>query len=185
MNHDVQFKTPNLNKNSILLFSLAILLGGCGYTTHSTLPVEFKTIAVSNFINKIEIQTTNLEYKTYYPGLETKITNAIIDRFIYDGNLRITKEEDANLILSGELLDYLRQPLRYSESDDVEEYRISLYVNIVLKDNEGNVIWSKNNFVGETTYNTRGALAKTENTALDEAVADLARRIVNLTVEAW
>ncbi len=160
-------------------------IGGCGYATRSTLPTTFKTISVPTFANKVEIQTAGPEYKTYYPGLEIKITNAIVDRFVYDGNLRISKEDVADLVLEGELIDYLRQPLRYSASDEIEEYRLSLIVNLVLKDKEGNIVWGENNFIGDTTYRITGPLAKTEAGALDAAVEDLARRIVNRTVEDW
>jgi len=164
---------------------LATFIGGCGYTTRSALPVTFKTIAIPTFTNKIAIENSSPNYKTYYPGLEIKITKAIVDRFVYDGNLRIAKEEDADLILAGELVDYLRQVLRYSEADEVEEYRLSLVVNIVLKDREGNILWKEANFIGDTTYRITGSLAKTEAQALEEAVKDLARRIANRTVEGW
>ncbi len=170
----------------VLLFLVTVVVfSGCGYTTRSAISKEFKTLAVKNFANKVEIQTATPEYKTYYPGLETKITNALISRFIYDGNLLIAKEEDAGLILEGELLDYMKQVLRYTESDNVEEYRISVVVNIILKDKEGSVIWQRSNFTGDTTYRLSGPLAKTEAAALEDAVSDLARRIVNLTVESW
>ncbi|MCX5657068.1 MAG: LptE family protein [Candidatus Omnitrophica bacterium] len=169
----------------LLFLGTVVLFSGCGYTTRSAISKEYKTLVVKNFVNKVEIQTATPEYKTYYPGLETKITNAVVSRFIYDGNLHIAKEEDADLILEGELLDYMKQALRYTESDNVEEYRISVVVNIALKDKEGNVIWQRSNFTGDTTYRLSGPLAKTEATALEDAVSDLARRIVNLTVESW
>jgi len=164
---------------------LTTLMEGCGYTTRSALRLDLRTIAVYPFVYRIEIESPTPEYKTYYPGLEIKITKALIDRFVYDGNLRIVKREEADLILVGELIDYLRQPLRYSEFDEVEEYRLSLVVNIILKDREGNIILKEEGFIGDTTYQLIGPLAKTEAIALDEAVKDLARRIVNRIVEEW
>ncbi|MCM8778519.1 MAG: LPS assembly lipoprotein LptE [Candidatus Omnitrophica bacterium] len=164
---------------------LVTLLGGCGYTTHSVLPSSFKTIYIPTFVNKIKFEGNLPEYKTYYPGLEIKITNAIINRFIYDGNLRIARDEEADLRLEGELVDYLKQPLRYSEANEIEEYRISLIVNLVLKDREGNLLWKESNFIGDTTYRLSGPFAKAEQRAVDDAVNDLARRVVNRTIENW
>ncbi|MGE4357778.1 MAG: LPS assembly lipoprotein LptE [Candidatus Omnitrophota bacterium] len=164
---------------------LAVFSGGCGYTTRSLLPSSFRNIYIPTFINSIKFDNTAPEYKTYYPGLEIKITNAVIDRFVYDGNLRISGEENADLELEGEVVDYLKQPLRYSEADEIEEYRISIIVNLTLKDKEGNILWRENNFTGDATYRLTGSLAKTEQEALNEAVLDLARRIVNRTLENW
>ena len=46
-------------------------------------------------------------------------------------------------------------------------------------------MWEEKGFIGDATYFTSGTLAKTEDTALDEAVDDLARRIVERTIEWW
>jgi outer membrane lipopolysaccharide assembly protein LptE/RlpB len=160
-------------------------LTGCGYTVRSGLRPDIRTITIPIFVNKIEIQTTSPDYRTYYPGLEIKITNAIIERFIYDGNLRIAREEEADLVLAGELIDYARQPLRYSEADEVEEYRLTLNVKITLKNKEADILWQEENFFADTTYHISGPLTKTEAQAINDIVKDLARRIVNRTVEEW
>ncbi|MCM8763721.1 MAG: LPS assembly lipoprotein LptE [Candidatus Omnitrophica bacterium] len=164
---------------------LVTVFSGCGYTTRSVLPSSFKTIYIPTFVNSIRFDNTGSEHRTYYPGLEIKITNAVVDRFVYDGNLRVVREENADLKLEGDLVDYLKQPLRYSESDEIEEYRISLVVNLVLKDREGNIVWEEKNFIGDTTYRLSGSLAKTEQEAVGDAAEDLARRIVNRTIEHW
>lgn len=177
----------SLHKITLIIFLCLLITNfiGCGYTTRSLLPSNFKTIYIPTFINKIKFDTASPEYRTYHPGLEIKITKAVIDRFVYDGNLRIAKEEDADLILEGELVDYFKQPLRYGESDEIEEYRISIVVDLVLKDKNGKVIWEEKDFMGDTTYSLVGPLAKSEEQALDDAIADLARRIVNRTIKNW
>jgi len=173
------------NLMPIFLLLMVIELSGCGYTTRSLIPSSFKTIYIATFLNNIKFDEISSDYRTYYPGLEIKITNALIDRFVYDGNLRVVKEEEADLKLEGELVDYLKQPLRYSESDEIEEYRLSLVVNLVLKDRENKIVWEEKNFIGDATYRLTGPLAKSESEALNDAIADLARRIVNRTVENW
>lgn len=171
-------------------FSLFTLIG-CGYTTRSFVAPSIKTIYIEPFANKIDITSELSEhrkYKTYFPLLEAKITRAVVDRFVFDGNLRIGKPETADIVLKGELLDYAKDALRYATSDNstVEEYRLSLAVNISLVDRKENkILWEQNNFVGDTTYFTSGSSAKSEETALSDAVKDLARRIVALTIEEW
>ena len=49
----------------------------------------------------------------------------------------------------------------------------------------GTLMWKEKGFAGETTYMTAGPLAKSDDDATTVAVDDLARRIVERTVEAW
>ena len=177
-------------KYSGVLFLITLLfVSGCGYTTHSLLAPEFKSIYVDNFVNGINVtaEQSNLRmYRGYKPGLEVDVTNAVKNRFVFDGNLKLHPEESANLILKGTLADFKRDALQYDANDNVEEYRIKLIVNIQLYNaGTGKIIWKENGFAGETTYRTTGPLAKSENAAMQDALNDLSRRVVERTVEAW
>jgi hypothetical protein len=162
---------------------------GCGYTTRSMIADKFKTIHVASFANKIDFtRETDVanRYRLYRPMLETEITQAVINRFLIDGNLKPAKEESADLTLKGELVEFRRDPLRYTDNDEVEEYRLNLVVYISLRDNrENKLLWEEKNFTGDTTYFTLGSNAKSEDTAINDALNDLARRIVERTVEEW
>jgi hypothetical protein len=182
----------NLLKKAFLLvtsYSLLVTVSGCGYTTRSLIADKFKTIYVAQFANKIDITREGeaaSRYKLYRPMLEQDITQAVINKFLWDGNLKPRKEADADLTLIGELVEFRRDPLRYTSSDDVEEYRLNLVVNLKLWDNkEKKLLWQENRFTGETTYFTMGAQAKSEDSAMNDALTDLARRIVERTVEQW
>ncbi len=176
----------------LTLFAICYLpfaIGGCGYTTRSMISDKFRTIYITSFANKIDItQETDAgnKYKIYRPYLETDITKAVINKFLLDGNLKIAKEGSADLVLKGELVEFRKDPLRYSDSDEVEEYRINLVVNLILWDNKNNrLVWEEKNFTGDTTYFTTGSSAKSEGLAINDAIADLAKRIVERTVEQW
>ena len=162
---------------------------GCGYTSRSLITNKFQTIYIPQFVNKIDITKENeaaTKYKVYKPLLDSDITRAVIDKFLFDGNLKPVKEESADLTLKGELMEFRRDPLRYTSTDDVEEYRINMVVNITLWDNKENkLVWQENSFTGETTYFTTGTAQKSETTAINDAITDLARRIVERTVEQW
>ncbi len=178
-----------MRRMSIILFIFLFFISGCGYTTHSLLPAEFKSIHVDDFVNKINItqeQTDERMYRGYRPGLERDITVAAIDKFLFDGNLKVANIQEADLILDGELIDFRKEGIRYDANNNVEEYRIALVVNIELKDAKTDkIIWTEKAFSGESTYRTGGSLAVSEDTAVRQATQDLARRIVERTVEAW
>lgn len=173
----------------IFLISIILFVPGCGYTTRSLLPSDLKTIYVSNFKNAINIsaeQSNVRMYRGYRPGMERDLTKAVNDKFLFDGNLVIATESNADLILAGELIDFSRVALRYDANNNVEEYRITMTVNMdVVNRKTGKTMWTEKSFSGETTYRTSGPLAKSENAAVNDAIADLARRIVERTIEAW
>lgn len=175
----------------LFALSLSVILasGGCGYTTRSMIAAQFRTIYIGPFINKIDItretDTAN-KYKIYRPMLETEITQSVISKFLTDGNLKPIEGGSADLELKGELVEFRRDPIRYTDNDEVEEYRINLIVNIGLWDKkEDKLLWQENNFTGETTYFTLGAAAKSETAAVKDAISDLSRRIVERAVEQW
>ena len=168
---------------------LIFMLAGCGYTTRSMISGQFQSIYIEPFVNKVDIANEKYsenKYRIYRPTLESDITQSVINKFLYDGNLRPVKNENADLILKGELVEFRRDPLIYSDSDTVTQYRLNIVVNIILWDKKENkLLWKENNFTGDTTFFTTGANAKTEDAAITDALSDLARRIVERTVEQW
>jgi len=174
---------------SSVIFFVILALAGCGYTTRSMIENKFKTIYIAPFDNKVDISREAYsadKYRIYRPMLETDITKNVINKFLWDGNLRPASEESADLVLKGELVEFRRDPLRYDDNDEVAEYRINLVVNVSLWDKKENkLVWEESNFTGDTTYFTTGTQAKSEDVAMNDALKDLARRIVERTVEQW
>lgn len=172
------------NKQFVLAFVSVLLFAGCGYSTHSVSLGKYKTICVEPFKNKISYE--NEKSNTYLPLLEVKVTHAIIDRYLFDGGLKIAKKENADLVLQGDLVGYQRDPLRYDDNNDVQEYRITITIAMTLWDNtQQKEVWRETSFSGDTTYFTSGPLAKSESTALEAALKDVATRVIERTVEAW
>lgn len=176
--------------SGLAVLALTIGICGCGYTTRGGYlnQAGYKTIYIKPFENKTNTTSEFSEgsrFKSYFPMLESTISNIIVERFNFDGSLRVSQEEKADLTLTGELIDYRRDTLR-TQDDNPEEFRISLFVNIKLTDNKtGKVLWQKDGFAGNVDYFSTGSLAKSEAQAIRDAATDLARRIVETTVEAW
>ncbi len=159
---------------------------GCGYTTSSLLPSHLKTVFVKPVENKIDYMNQD-ERKLYVPGMETRVRTALIDRFLFDGNLRVSDEDTADLVIESKLLGFDREELRLTENQDVKEYRLRVTVSLKVVDKTENdkTLWEEPSFAGESTYYVTGPLAKSESTAIEEAFKDLAQRVVARTVENW
>jgi len=164
-----------VKKILVLFFILLAATSGCGYTLKTTPPHGLKTIYVETFKNG-----------TYEPGLEIDLTNGILSRFLFDGTLRVTGEQSADAILRGKLTKFVREPLRYTSAEEIKEYRLVLTVDLSLWDTRTEtVLWEEKNFVGDTSFFVTGPLARSEEKARQEAIAKLARRIVDRAVEEW
>jgi hypothetical protein len=184
----------------LFLFSVGCLiatgLAGCGYTTRSMISTKYKSIYITPFLNKVDITQETYsanKYRIYRPLLETDITKRVINHYLFDGNLKPVKEAQADLVLKGVLVEYRKDPLSYTpNNEDVTEYRVNIYVDLSLWDQKENkLVWEEKNFNGSYSYFTSFAPANvamgrtSEDAAVTNAVEDLARRIVERTVEQW
>jgi len=172
----------------VTCYLLLFLFSGCGYTTKTVLPDNIKTIQIETFKNNIDIAkevSARDKYEVYRPNLEVDLRDAIVSRIFLDGNLKLADKDSAGAVLEGEIMQYRKDPLRY-QNEVVQEYRISLVCDIkLISQKDSRVLFEENAVTGDATYFTTGALQKTETAALNDALSDLARRIVNRIVENW
>ena len=179
-----------LNKTRHLLevvpFAIALVafspLSGCGYTQEAKLPSGIKTIAIPTFKNEIPPQ----EQFAYRPGIEIELTNALIDRFIFDGNLKVVDEDKAEAILEGSIISYEQEGLRFDRLESVEEYRLFLVVKFKLIDAKtGKVILEEPNFSGRAEFFVSRNPLSNRRISANTATFDLAKSLVNRIVEEW
>ena len=168
------------------LFFLLMLVAsvlGCGYTQKSVLPRDIKTIYVDTVKNKISIDTVY----AYEPGLEMKITQAIIRRLNQDGNLRVvSNKEQADAVLETDLTKFEQGGLRFSSLESVEEYRMFVVVAARLLDaKNAETIWTEPEFSGDAEYFVSSIRSISRSEAADRAVDRLARNLVDRVVEDW
>lgn len=162
---------------------------GCGYTTKSNLSENLKTVYIAPITNAIDLSSEindRKPFRVYRPGIEVDVTNAVINRFIFDGTFKVTVQEKADLIIQARLKDYRRDALRYSESEDVQEYRLSVVIEVTALDaRTKKVLWADSGLTGDTTFFLSGSRATSEDDAALRAVEDTARRVVDRTIEIW
>ncbi len=172
-----------LSKMSLVMgLSAMFLVSGCGYTTQTVLPRNIKKIYVETVKNKLNIE----DVYAYQPGLEMDITNAVIRRFHQDGTLRVTEQSEADAILKTDLLRYEQEGLRFTNLENVKEYRLFVEVSLKLVDAKtGDVLWQESNFTGDNDYYVTNVLSLGEQKASEDVVERLAVNIVDRVVEDW
>jgi hypothetical protein len=159
-----------------------LAFSGCGYTRHTVLPRNMKTIYVETVKNKLDPESIY----AYQPGLEMDITNAVIQRLQTDGTLKVVEQKKADTILKTDLLSLEQEGLRFTSLEGVSQYRLFMMVRLKLVDAKtGDLIWEEPNFSGSTEYYVTTATSIGEQKASVDAVRNLAYNIADRIVEDW
>lgn len=179
-----------MKKRMLKFFSLwlVVVMSGCGYTMKSGLPENLKRIHVAPVKNGVDLSSEisdKTPFRVYRPGLEVELTNAMINRFIFDGQLKVTDPEKADAVVEATLVDYRRDALRYNEGDEIQEYRLSISLDVVVTQKLDQKILWHDRVTGDTTFFLSGPRSFSEDEAAAKAVEDTARRIVEKTIETW
>jgi hypothetical protein len=156
---------------------LLLGLAGCGYYSFS--PSLQKGGAGSVAIPVLENET--LEY-----GIETDVTETLIDVFTENGGLRVVGEGQADALMRGAVSLYERTVMSYDAQGDPREYKVRIVADLVYETiSSREVIW-EGAAEGWAVYSTGG---ESENTTEDEARAEalekLADDVLSKTVQGW
>lgn len=155
-----------------------LVCAGCmGYHLGPVLKADYRSVAVVMFKNK-----------TLKPQLEAQITNGIIKRLQADGTLRVESRENADIVVTGQILRYGRSALRALriEASAAREFRISIEAQIEARDRvTGKVVLNPTTITGAADTFIGTDLQSAEEQALPLIADDLARQAVSLLVESW
>ena len=169
--------------NRITAFIFLLALSGCAYTSRNALPPHFKRIAVPVFANKTYIDD-------YTRKLEVEVADSVRNAFMQAGELKITRREEADLILEGEVTKLEREMLRTDRFGDPAEVRLTIRTRISLYDVKEAKYLLKNELVTNTekkvdsgVYNLRRG--EYESLARQKAVEDIGRTIARRVTERW
>lgn len=156
----------------ILILFLTITCAGCGvYTFNPKGKSDIQNIAIEPFENK-----------TGEFGLADRITEIVIDAFIADGTMRIVPTDNADAYLVGTLTRYERVPHKFDENDQVEEYKVLMDFEIVLKNPRDDSEKWRQRLTQEGIYN---ANEETEEDGQQRAGQRLVEAIINKTTKSW
>jgi len=161
------------NKIGINFILLLIFISlSCGvYTLNPKGKSNISTVAVERFTN------TTPEF-----GLADRMTDDVIDALIADGNLNVVSIENADAVLTGELVRYERKPYQFTENDVVTTYSVIMDFEIVLKKADSDAeIWKER--ISQTgTYQVD---TETEEDGQQKAIGFLVEAIINKTTKSW
>ena len=157
-----------------IVAAVLLCFSGCGYQVGALkIGGENQTIAIPTFANK-----------TGLPDIETRATNAIIEKMQIDGTYKVVKDpSQADLLLIGELISYSRDALSFSRSDVTNEYRGTLSAKLILKDvKTDKILWQAPRVEGQALFHRAGDQAENERNSYPQLTSDLAKYVVEKVI---
>lgn len=163
----------------VLIIGAAVVTASCGYTSSpALLPAHIKAVAIPVFEN----ETT--EYT-----LENELTDAVIEAFVQDNNLRVVDQASANAVIRGTIKTYRNSVFGFQAGTGAQEYAVTIGVSVLFKDLVKNrEIWNEESMVKTANYYVQdvpGQPARTELDGRKEAIDKLADEILTRTVQSW
>jgi hypothetical protein len=159
-----------------LAFTAAAVISCGPYTFNPNVPGYIKSVAIPLFKNP----------RTFKYGAERVLTDAVIDEFVADGTLDVAGEDVADSKLQVEIVNYKKEALSYDVQEVVKEYNLAIVVSGTFTDLINNqVLWQEPSMYESVSYYAIGPNAETEDDALDRLAEELARKIVNRTLQGW
>lgn len=156
----------------------AVILSGCtgGYSfTGASIPVEAKTISISQFPNFAS---------TVNPQLSQKIYDELQQMFSSQTSLNVTTEE-GDLQISGEITDYGTKASSISSSDNVATNRLSITIRVKFTNRFDPKADFEQSFTRFKDYNASLDLSAVEAGLVSEIVTELCEDIFNKSVVNW
>jgi len=161
-----------------VLFCMGTISSGCWYysTSGLSLPSYIKTVAVPLAENE------TVEY-----GIETLLTDGIVDAFVSDNTLRLADERSADSVVRVNITDVIDEAFTYiseTTGEEAREYRIRIIVKASFLDVKKNrKIWEHKSLEGWGTY--LAGEQEERDKGMEAAVKMLASEIVQRSVAGW
>jgi len=161
----------------LLLFGLA----GCGYHfigQESGVLAGIDSIAIPYFANK-----------SFEPGLERYMTEALVDEFVKSKFISVVDEARADAVIRGRIEEFSESVISYDRDDRALEYRTRVALDITLERKDtAEILWRNKGLYHFEEYSVAAEIAETEankKIALKMTAAELAERIHDSIIEGF
>ncbi len=163
----------------VLLCAALFVFTGCGYhvagMAKGTMPGGVTSLAIPFFVNR-----------TQRPDIEKVITTAFIDEFV--NNVEVVDREKAGAVLEGTIKTYTLKPVSFTESDVIQEYRLTITMDLrLVSTSTGEVLWEDGNVMDYEDFRVDttdvNATKEAEKKALEKMAKDTARLVKERLIE--
>ncbi|MBS3733381.1 MAG: hypothetical protein KGY99_00445 [Phycisphaerae bacterium] len=152
--------------------------GGCGYSTASLYPQDVETVAVPIWQRGRHV---------YRRGVEIRATEAIVKHIESKTPYKVVTRATADTELTGTIERIAQEVMSYNpDTGRPRELEVTLFVSFTWKDlQSGEVLVQRTNFPVSTTYIPHEPFGRDFFLGSEDALNDLARRVVEQLQNSW
>ena len=172
-----------MNMKSIKYFILALslitllTLESCSYSfTGASVPAHLQTVAIPTFDDRSG---------SGEPILGEKLTTELTNKFITDNSLQITNKTDADAIVEGKIERLSDTPEAIDGGETISLRKITIRVKVLYKDLVKRQNIFDKSFTSYATYNNETDYITARQSAIDEAIEQIAEDILLAVVSNW
>jgi hypothetical protein len=165
---------------AVLSAAAVFLSSGCGYRPVGTgfLPAGIRTVRVPLFENR----TARFE-------LDLKLTQAVINELSSRGKIQVITDADkADAVLEGHILNFVVNPIAFSDQKTADRYDILVVVDVTLKESKsGRVVYANPSYMFKTDYQVPQGqdFESSETEALENLAKLFARGLIVAILEGF
>ncbi len=133
------------------------------------------------------IAVPTFENNTLIPRIEVLVTDTVIKQFQQDGTFKIASNENADVILKGEISRITRSPERSVRGNVLatSEFNLVMRLRYKLVGNDGKPVGPPGEVSGSTSFFVGTDVITDERQALPLATEELANHLVSQLSEGW
>lgn len=167
-----------LLKSLMFLFCASVLmtLNACYTLSGSSILPEWQTIRIATFPNYAPYQN---------PNLSQQFTDELQDIFNNRTKLSLTNEEDADLMIEGEITTYQQTSVAIQANELAGKNRLTIAVRVRYQNNLNEEKSFDRTFSAFDDFDANLTLDQAEDTLLDNILEQLTTEIFNAIAMDW
>jgi hypothetical protein len=161
---------------ALLVAGIIVQFSGCAYNLGNTSEPSFETLFIENFQSEVS-----------EPALENLVTTSVIQEFQRDGTLRITRRENAEVVMRGVISGFNLSPQRYSRQNELTpiEASMSITVQYTLTRRGETRPFLIASETGTASFFVTSDIQSDKRQGVPIAAQNLGRNIVTRLVDTW
>lgn len=159
----------------ILVFSF-LTLSGCYTLSGSSIDPAWQTLRISTFPNYAPYQN---------PNLSREFTESLQDIFNNRTKLSLTNDEDADLLIDGEITGYQQTSVAIQANEVAGKNRLTITVRVRYQNNKDESKSYDKSFSAYEDFDSNQTLQQAESALLDSILEQLTSQIFNSIAMDW
>ncbi len=159
-----------------LILLLGLIFQSCYTLSGSSIDPSWQTIRIPTFPNYASYQN---------PNLSQQFTDELQDIFNNRTNLSLTNDDDADLLIEGEITNYQQSSVAIQANEIAGQNRLTVTVRVRYQNNKDETKSFDRSFSGYEDFDANLTLQQAEDALLESILEQITTEIFNAIAMDW